>query len=184
MLIILTSLALVLTLTSGTISIIQIIKDNKHRALIFAMCTLVLIGGTIYVARLSSPITNFNPTQPSSTPTSSAYVQLHQSYSGTATGYAEATVTFKLNSEDQQGNVSMTTTFQQLTGAKNFASYNCTGTVSSDGKLTLQCTNPNATMYVLAIQAQVYSDGHMQGTEVATDTDDPTYNHVYNWEAF
>ena len=116
------------------------------------------------------------------TPTS-AYVKLQHSYSGTASGYADGAITFTLNAEDQQGNVTMTTTFQQLTGAQKIASYTCQGLVTLDRHLKLQCSNITDPTYDLTIQGYVYPDGHMAGTETATHTNDPSYPHMYNWTA-
>ncbi len=140
----------------------------------------------------ANALTNNNATATASTlnntPTvvttpSNTYVQLQHSYSGTASGYADGAVTFTLNSEDQQGNVTMNTTFQQLTGAQKIASYTCQGSLALDRHLNLQCSNITDPTYVLTVQGYVYPDGHMEGTETATNTNDPSYNHVYNWTA-
>lgn len=122
---------------------------------------------------------------PSSTTTPpSPYVQLQPSYSGTASGYSNGAITFTLVSEDSQGNVMMNTTFQQLTGAGKTASYTCQGNVTTDRHLNLQCSNVTDPTYVLTIQASIYADGHMAGTEIATNTSNPNYNHVYSWTAY
>lgn len=139
--------------------------------------------------------TAFNPTAttngavgtstPSSTPVpSNSYVQLQPSYSGTASGYSNGAITFTLNSEDPQGNVIMGTTFQQLTGAGKTASYTCQGAVTLDRHLNLQCSNVTDPTYVLTVQGYIYPDGHMEGTEIATNTSDSGYNHVYSWKAY
>jgi serine/threonine protein kinase len=118
------------------------------------------------------------------TATSSSYVQLKSFYSGTASGYANGSVTFTLQSEDQQGNVSMQTTFQQLNNSQRTAIYSCQGTVALDRHLNLQCSNVADSSYVLTVQGYVYPDGHMEGTETATNTNAPNYNHVYTWKAY
>lgn len=118
------------------------------------------------------------------TPTASTYVQLKSSYSGTASGYADGIVTFTLQSQDQQGNVSMQTTFQQLHGTQKSAIYNCQGTITTDRHLNLQCTNTVDATYVLAINGYVFPDGHMEGSETATNTVDTGYKHVYAWKAY
>ena len=123
-------------------------------------------------------------TPSSATVPSSSYVQLQPSYSGTASGYTAGAITFTLNSEDQQGNVTMDTTFQQLEGARQTASYTCQGAVTLDRHLNLQCSNVADSTYVLTIQAYIYPDGHMEGTETATNTSDSGYNHVYSWTAY
>jgi eukaryotic-like serine/threonine-protein kinase len=140
----------------------------------------------------ATPTPNPTPT-PTATPTPtptpivttppSSYVQLKSYYSGTASGYADGAVTFTLKSEDQQGNVSMQTTFQQLPNAQKVAIYSCQGSATTDRHLTLQCSNTSDPTYELAVQGYVFPDGHMEGTETATNTNDPTYNHVYNWKA-
>lgn len=116
--------------------------------------------------------------------TTSNYVQLKSYYSGTASGYADGSVTFTLRSEDQQGNISMQTTFQQLANTQKTAIYSCQGSVTTDRHVNLQCSNVADPTYLLTIQGFVYPDGHMEGTETATNTNDPGYNHVYSWKAY
>ena len=118
------------------------------------------------------------------TATSSAYVQLQSFYSGTASGYANGSVTFTLQSEDAQGNINMQTTFQQLNSSQRTAIYSCNGSVTTGRHINLQCNNVADPSYVLTIQGYVYPDGHMEGTEIATNTNDPNYNHVYSWKAY
>ncbi len=116
--------------------------------------------------------------------TTSNYVQLKSYYSGTASGYADGSVTFTLRSEDQQGNISMQTTFQQLANSQKTAIYSCQGSVTTDRHVDLQCSNVADASYLLTVQGFVYSDGHMEGTETATNTNDPNYNHIYSWKAY
>jgi serine/threonine protein kinase len=124
-----------------------------------------------------------SPTLPKAAPTSTRYVQLKPFYRGTASGYLHATVTFTLESEDSQGNVTMQTTFQQVADPQKFATYTCQGSVSTDQHLYLNCTaNANAN-YLLTINGFIFPDGHMEGTEVATIINDSNYNHFYNWSA-
>ena len=78
----------------------------------------------------------------------------------------------------------MTTTFQQSTGAQKIASYTCQGSLTLDRHLNLQCSNITDPTYVLTIQGYVYPDSHMEGKETATNTGDPSYNHVYNWKTY
>ena len=119
-----------------------------------------------------------------STATNGNYVQLKPSYSGTASGYADGSITFTLKSEDQQGNVSMQTTFQQLGGSQKIASYACQGSITTDKHLNLQCSNVTDPSYLLTVQGYVYPDGHMEGTETATNTNDSNYSHIYSWQAY
>lgn len=119
----------------------------------------------------------------SNTPTNS-YVQLKSSYSGTASGYADGAITFTLQSEDSQGNVTMLTTFQQLANAQNIATYSCQGAVTTDRHLNLQCSSVSDSTYLLTVQGYVFSDGHMEGTETATNTNNASYKHVYEWKAY
>jgi hypothetical protein len=118
------------------------------------------------------------------TVTSSNYVQLKSYYSGTASGYANGSVTFTLQSEDQQGNISMQTTFQQLEGSQTKDSYSCQGSVTMDRYINLQCSSVTNSSYSLTVQGYVYADGHMEGTETATHANDSSYNHVYSWKAY
>ena len=118
------------------------------------------------------------------TTATSSYVQLKSSYSGTASGYADAAVTFTLQSEDQQGNVSMLTTFQLLGGNQKTDSYSCQGAVTTDRHINLQCSSVTDASYQLTVQGFVFSDGHMEGTETATNTNDSSYKHVYEWKAY
>ncbi len=115
---------------------------------------------------------------------SSNYVQLKSYYSGTASGYADGSITFTLISEDQQGNVSMQTTFQQLGSSQKAAIYSCQGSVTMDRHISLQCNNVTDPSYILTVQGYVFPDGHMEGTETATNTNDSSYNHVYSWKAY
>jgi len=128
-------------------------------------------------------IASATPTSPA-TPTLTGYVQLHSYYSGSASGYANGSVTFTLKSEDQQGNLSMQTTFQQLNGSQKTAIYDCQGSVTTDRNLNLQCTNVADATYVLTIQGYVYQDNHIEGTETATNTNDSNYNHVYSFKVY
>jgi hypothetical protein len=58
------------------------------------------------------------------------------------------------------------------------------GLVTLDKHITLQCSNVTDPTYVLTIQGNIYSDSHMEGTEIATNTNDPSYHHVYYWKAY
>ncbi len=120
----------------------------------------------------------------SNTPVSSNYVQLKSYYSGTASGYADGNITFTLKSEDQQGYLSMQTTFQKLANPQTPAIYSCQGSVTTDRHINLQCTSDADHRYVLTIQGYVFSDGHMEGTETATNTNDSSYDHLYSWKAY
>jgi hypothetical protein len=127
-----------------------------------------------------TPTPTDTPT-PTSVPTStSSYPQLKSFYSGTATGYTNATITFSLQSEDQQGNVSMQTTFQRTDNNKT-AIYSCQGQVTQDNQLILSCVDTSSSDFHLSIHGTVFADGHMEGTEEATEASDPTYDHVYRW---
>jgi hypothetical protein len=120
----------------------------------------------------------------STTPVSSNYVQLKSYYSGTASGYADGNVTFSLESEDQQGNLTMQTTFQQAANPGKTAIYSCQGSITTDRHINLQCSSIADQSYLLTIQGYVYPDGHMEGTETATITTDSSYDHVYSWKAY
>jgi eukaryotic-like serine/threonine-protein kinase len=141
-------------------------------------------NATTQPASATATANGLNSTPSVATTPPGTYVQLHHSYSGTASGYADGAITFTLNSEDLQGNVNMSTTFQQLTGAQKIAGYTCQGSVTLDRHLSLQCSNITDPTYVLTIQGYVFPDGHMEGTETATNTADPGYNHVYSWKVY
>lgn len=117
------------------------------------------------------------------TATFDAYPQLRSFYSGTASGYLNAYVTFTLTKEDAQGDVTMTTTFQQVSNPQKFARYSCLGNVTHDNHLHLDCKSTADIRYLLTIDAVIYSDSHMVGTEIATITDNSSYYHFYNWTA-
>ncbi|MGI9060101.1 MAG: serine/threonine protein kinase [Ktedonobacteraceae bacterium] len=135
-------------------------------------------------AQANTPTPTATPTL-TATPISSNYVQLKSYYSGTATAsssdYPNGFITFTLESEDAQGNVSMQTSFQQLGGANKKATYSCQGSVTTDRHINLQCSDATDTSFVLTIQGYAYQDGHMEGTETATYTNNSSYHHVYSW---
>ena len=145
------------------------------------------VTATVQANNATAQVNNANATataNASNTPVSSNYVQLNPYYSGTATGYADGNITFTLKSEDQQGNLSMQTTFQQAANPQKTAYYLCRGSVTMDRNITLQCTGDTDQTYMLTIEGYVYPDGHMEGTETATNTNDSSYNHVYSWKAY
>jgi hypothetical protein len=78
----------------------------------------------------------------------------------------------------------MRTTFQQPGGSQKTASYSCQGAVTTDGHLNLQCADVTDASYQLTVQGYIYPDGHMEGTSIASNTNDPTYHHVYAWKAY
>lgn len=131
----------------------------------------------------TTPIPPATPTPPA-TPIPTSYVQLNSYYSGSASGYASGSVTFTLKSEDQQGNLSMQTTFQQLNGSQKTAIYDCQGSIATDRNINLQCTNVADATYVLTIQGYVYQDNHIEGTETATNTIATNYSHVYSFKVY
>ena len=145
------------------------------------------VTATVQANNATAQVNNANATataNASNIPISSNYVQLKSYYSGTASGYADGAITFTLKSEDQQGNLSMKTTFQQLANPQNKANYSCLGSVTTDRYISLQCTSDADQRYLLTIQGYVYSDGHMEGTERATITNDSSYDHLYSWKAY
>jgi serine/threonine protein kinase len=116
-----------------------------------------LSGATppVVAARLGTPSNHIaatlpttmspSPSLPEATPTSTQYVQLKPFYRGTASGFLNATITYTLESEDSQGNVTMQTTFQQVADPQKYATYACQGSVSTNQHLHLICTaNANA----------------------------------------
>lgn len=173
-------------------------KQNPLLPVVIGLLLLLLglsISGGVYFSHfsaLSSPSTTTRSTDtphptgtlaPTSPPTLSpatGYPQLKSFYRGTATGYTNATITFSLLSEDQQGNVRMQTTFQR-TDTQAYAVYDCQGQVSKDQQLLLSCTEKNTPAFHLSIHGTIFADGHMEGTEEATYTNNPSYDHVYQW---
>jgi outer membrane protein assembly factor BamB len=134
-----------------------------------------VVNGTVYVGSQDGKLYAFQQSFP---------IQLKSHYSGTASGYAGGSVTFTLISEDQQGNLSMQTTFQQAADPQKTAIYSCQGSITTDRHINLQCTSVSDQSYVLTVQGNVYADGHMEGTEQATNTNDSSYDHLYSWKAY
>jgi hypothetical protein len=58
------------------------------------------------------------------------------------------------------------------------------GSVTLDKHINLQCSNVTDQSYGLTIQGYVYPDGHMEGTETATNMNNSSYRHVYYWKAY
>ena len=108
-------------------------------------------------------------------------VQLKSFYSGTATGNANSgDIEFTQVSVDGQGNVSLVLTFTVYNTGKK-ADYDCLGQATND-KITLKCTQVDASNYVLDISGSISSDHmHMEGSLTATDTFNPNYYHQYSW---
>jgi len=134
-------------------------------------------------ATTPSPRVSPSPSFTASPVVSSSIPQLKSYYSGTASGYLNANVTFTLESQDSQGNVTMETTFQQAADPQKIATYLCNGEVTSNQSLSLNCYSSADANYLLTIAGAVFPDGHMQGTEVATVIGNSSYRHVYNWTA-
>ncbi len=110
---------------------------------------------------ISSPTRISSPTVPQSDP-----IRLNSSYNGTAyssdpASYANGSISFTLLSEDQQGNVNMETTFQQLGSTSKADNYSCQGTVKNK-RLNLYCKSETDQSYVLNIQGTVYPDNHLE----------------------
>lgn len=178
--------------------------SNWLLPIIIVLLALITGGGLVFLLTRPSPPASSSsslsgtssspPVSPSPTITASPVAtlpataapsipQLKSYYSGTATGYMNANVTFTLESEDSQGNVTMTTTFQQAADLQKIATYNCSGEVTSNQNLFLNCYAPANANYLLTIQATILPNGGMQGTEVATANGNASYRHVYNWTA-
>lgn len=148
----------------------------------FSFLTAASTQGTPSPRNTATVIVSPPSTLPVTT-TFAAYPQLKSFYNGTAWGYLNAYVTFTLTKEDAQGGVAMTTTFQQADNPQKIARYSCLGSVTHANHLHLDCKSTADARYLLTIDAVVYSDGHMEGTEIATITDNSSYYHFYNWTA-
>src|SRR5258708_17985941 len=133
-------------------------------------------------ASAPAPPTNQSPTPASQSPSaaSQSLVQLRSSYTGTATGFANAILSFSVSSEDSQGNVILEVIFTN-TDTNKRANYSCNGNVTSDKHISLRCTQDDAINFLLDIEGSIYQDGHMQGSMVATNTFDASYRHNYAW---
>lgn len=131
----------------------------------------------------SSPTITASPAATLPATAASNIPQLKSYYSGSASGYMNAYVTFTLESEDGQGYVTMTTTFQQAADLQKIATYSCSGEVTDNQTLSLNCYASSDANYLLTINGTIFPDGHMQGTEVATVIGNASYRHVYNWTA-
>ncbi len=174
---------------------------------IIALLVLIVSGGLVFILTHSSPPapspsasslpgTSSSPrvspspsftASPAATLTATAVTstipQLKSYYSGVASGYLNAYVTFTLELEDSQGYVTMQTTFQQAANLQKIATYVCSGEVTSNQSLLLNCYASADASYLLTIKGKIFPDGHMQGTEVATVIGNSSYRHVYNWTA-
>ena len=107
-------------------------------------------------------------------------VQLKSFYSGTATGNVNSDIEFTQVSVDGQGNVSLVVTFTVYNIGKK-ADYDCHGQATND-KITLTCTQVDASNYMLDISGSISSDHmHMEGVLTATDAFNPNYHHQYRW---
>jgi hypothetical protein len=176
-------------------------RISRHMVVagLVAIVLVPVIGGIFWLEHIQSqhPILRTEPTAtsavtvtpavtitPAITTISSDYVRLKSFYSGTASGYANGSITFSLVSEDQQGNITMVTTFQPNDNTKPYASYACGGIVTKNRQIKLHCAETNNTgpSYFINIQGDIYPDGHMEGTETAISTKDPSYKHVYYWK--
>ena len=175
---------LVLLLLVGGLGFFYLTTINRPTPTPINSVTLTPTGGTTHTAITAPTSTQSNTPIPVVNTTSSGYVQLKSYYSGTASGYANAAITFTLKSEDQQGNISMQTTFQLLGGSQKTDSYACQGTLTTDRHLNLQCSSLTDASYLLTIQGYAYPDGHLEGTETATNTNDAGYHHVYAFQAY
>jgi ATPase domain predominantly from Archaea len=119
---------------------------------------------------------------PGITLTSKGYVQLRSFYRGAASGFANGSLTFTLISEDQQGNIIIATTFLRNDSTNQFESYSCKGSVTKDRKMNLHCNAESNSIFLLDIHGNIYPDGHMEGTLIATNATDPSFRHVYSWK--
>jgi hypothetical protein len=179
-------------------AILKILSDPATNTIFTIIGIIIVIIGapTLYsliqnrsnnspdkITAISSPARTSSPSTPQNDAT-----RLNSSYNGTAysndpASYANGSITFTLLSEDQQGNVTMETTFQQLGTTSKADNYSCQGTVKNK-RLNLYCKSETDQSYVLSIQGTVYPDNHLEGTEKATHVGDNSYNHLYNWKAF
>jgi len=153
------------------------------RAFLSTRSAPVSIPDAVLPTPLHTPERRDAPTPEPEPTAASQYPQLKPFYSGTATGYAHATITFSLQGEDQQGNVMLQTTFER-TDNQASAIYTCQGQVGLDNQITLYCVETGIPNFHLNIHGIIFPDGHMEGTEEATETNNPAYDHLYTWSAF
>jgi hypothetical protein len=146
---------------------------------IIAVLLISIIGAVIYKSAAQPPNpNNLTPTAP----VPGNMPQLNQSYTGTASGFANASLKFSLISQDQQGNVRLGVKFIRTDNNKE-ADYTCQGKVTNDRNIALQCSQNDAPTFMLAIEGHIFPGGQMQGTMTATDSSDPNYHHDYTWNA-
>jgi serine/threonine protein kinase len=174
-------------------------KTNNHwLPIVIGLSVLLIAGaisGLIYAShgnsvqqRTGTPTPSF-PTITATTlpftvtPVVGSYPQLKSFYNGTASGYANGTITFTLKSEDQQGNIIMDTSFQLTDNPQKFAIYSCQGSITSNGSLHLTCSEVGNQSFLVDIHGSLLANGNMEGTWLATDSNDPNYQHFYNWNA-
>jgi len=146
---------------------------------IIAVVLISIIGAVIFKS-FAQQTTSNNLTPSATVPGN--IPQLNQSYTGTASGFANASLKFSLISQDQQGNVRLGVKFIRTDNNKE-ADYTCQGKVTSDRQIALQCSQNDAPNFMLKIDGVIFQGGQMQGTMTATDSSDPNYHHDYTWNA-
>jgi hypothetical protein len=150
-----------------------------YSGIIIAVVLISIIGAVIFKSSAQqAPSNNLTP----SATVLGNNPKLNKLYTGTASGFAKASLMFSLISQDQQGNVSLGVKFT-LTDNNKEADYTCQGKVTSDKQIALQCSQNDAPNFMLKIDGVIFPGGQMQGTMTATNSSDSTYHHDYTWSA-
>ncbi|SRR5258708_7482475 len=149
--------------------------------LLAALAAIVTILQFLGVTNIGILFQQSTPT-PNNSGSLSHYIQLKPSYSGNAHGYQNASLRFSNVSQNPQGDVSLALLFILTNGNKQ-ATYSCQGKFTGNQAVTLNCTQIDAPDFKIAINVSIPSSDHMQGTLEATDSTDPTYDHLYAWSA-
>lgn len=150
-------------------------------SLLAALAAIVTVLQFLGITNIGTLFQNPTPTPQNPGPISH-YIQLKPSYSGNAHGYQNALLRFYNVSQDSQGNVSLALLFTLINGNKQ-ATYSCQGKFTGNQSITLNCTQIDAQDFKLVINASLPSSDHIQGTLEATNSTDPTYDHLYAWSA-
>lgn len=147
---------------------------------------VAVIAGIFTILAAFIPV-YFTVIQPKLAGASQPFLQLKSSYHGPAMGITNdspnGTVTFTLKSEDAQGNVNILANFM-ITSSGKQDNYSCQGQVTTDKRITLHCYDIEVPSYIEDIRGNIFPDGHMEGSWIATDTVDSSYLHTYKWKVY
>jgi serine/threonine protein kinase len=142
----------------------------SRSSIIIGLIALVIISGLVFALLKSNSNSSLTVVAtPIATPTPVPTIpQLKPSYSGTIKCIQSSGCTgdfgidFYIDSQDQQGDLKATALINETKEA-----WSCTGTVTADRSITLQCnlTSGHSGSSSFRFQGTIYSDGHIEGTQ-------------------